>query len=663
MSVKLRDLARELGITVTKLRQLVVGSKLDLKKKETEVSNDRAEKIKEFLEDKLKEKDIAKMPTPSKEKLASGIPIPKIIILKDFAEAIGKPVVTVISKLMENGMMINQNENIDYETAEIVADDLEVKIRPIIEEEDQVEANLGELLKDEGGHLKPRPPIITILGHVDHGKTTLLDKIRESNVAAGEAGGITQNISAYQISYKDRSLTFVDTPGHEAFASMRARGARVADLIVLVVAADDGVKPQTVEAIKHAKSAGIPILVAINKMDLAAANPDKAKRELADHDLLTEEWGGKTICAEISAKTGKGLDNLLEMILLTSEVEELKANPDRNAVGFIIEAHLDNKLGPLATAIIYTGTLRPNETIVAGETTGRVRLILDHKGTKLQEAGPAMPVIIAGFSQTPHIGDILEAVNTPKDAKAKMAKFIREREKNKLTLRSLSRRIAGGETAELPIILKTDNKGSLQAIQQAISKIQAVEAQIKIVSGAVGEITNSDVMMALATNAIIIGFNAKANNQVRAQADKEGVTLYFYDIIYHLTEELTKTLKGMLVEETIEVITGRGKVIAIFYTGKGEMTVGVHIDDGELKNGDRIRIIRDERTLGDGKIAGLHREKNEVKSVSANFDCGVKYEGQVRVKEGDGVIAFHFDTRKKELTSVSAKTQTGNTGK
>src|SRR3989344_355859 len=654
MSVKLRDLAKELGITVTKLRQLVVVSKLDLRKKETVISEDRAAAIHDFLVSTLKEKDIitAVAPAPSQEKLAAGIPIPRVIVLKEFADAIGKPVTEIIMQLMKSGMMINQNENIDYETAEIVADDLGIKIRPFLVEEERVQVSLSELLKEDETKLQPRPPIITILGHVDHGKTTLLDKIRESNVAAGEAGGITQNISAYQINFQGKPITFIDTPGHEAFTAMRSRGARVADIAVLVVAANDGVKPQTIEAIKHARAAAVPILVAITKMDLPEANPDKTKKELAKHDLLVEEWGGKTICVELSAKTGKNLDKLLEMIILAADVEELRANPERKAIGSIIEAHLDNKLGPVATVIIYTGTLHLNEQIVAGRTIGKVRLMQDHLGHKLTEAGPATPVIVAGFQKTPQVGDTIEVVSSPKEAKAKIAKFLKEQDQNRLSLKRLAKQIAGGEIAELAIIIKTDNKGSLQALQQAIAKMQAAEAQIKIVQSEVGEITNSDVMMAKATKAIIIGFHSHLSNQVKAQAEQAGVSIYLYEIIYHLIEELSKTLSGLLTEETISIDTGKAEVLAIFFTGKNEMTIGARVQEGELKLGNKLRFLREDQILGEDKIIMLKREKDEEKTVAAGFECGVKYTGAVRAKEGDKLIAFHFETRKRELTAA-----------
>ena len=595
-------------------------------------------KPKKPVQEKLPEKIIAKI-QPGDE-----VEIPEAITVKEFAEKTGLSPVKVIGELMKNGILANINQTIDFETASIIADDFKIKLkrkRTAAAIEDISMGNLETLIKEaDEKDLVHRSPIVTVMGHVDHGKTKLLDAIRETDVVSGEAGGITQHIGAYQVEKNGRKITFIDTPGHEAFASMRARGSKITDIVILVVAADEGVKPQTVEALNHAKEAEVPIIVAINKIDKEDINIDRVKAQLAELGLQPEDWGGKTIMAPVSAMTGEGIPMLLEMILLVADMENLKANPNRPAVCTILEAHLDKSLGPVATILVNTGTLRISDSIVVGDICGRVKIMKNYAGVPIKEAFPSMPVRIAGLEGAPHTGEIVQVVGSMEEArrKADEVKTMRDLMSAKSPVGNIEKimsAIQSGKLKTLKIVVKADTFGSLEAIKQTLSQVKHEDVSIKIIHSGVGNISESDVMMAGASEGLVIGFNTIANLHVKNVAEKTGVQIFTYQIIYKLLDDLKKILSGMLEPEILEVTLGRAEVKQIFMTERKSMIIGCRILSGKIENKSHLRIFRGEAHVGDGFLASLKRINDVVHSINEGNECGMKFDGEFKLEPGD----------------------------
>ena len=630
MSIQeLREKARERGFFISP--------------KANKIDNFLAKKIMDAFGEK-KEAPQAATQGPKKVKL------PSFLKVRDLADLLKLPVTELIKVLIKNGVMATINEEVDFDTASIVAQDLGFEVE---EQADQNQAEFGlgflqEVLKAEKEeNLKPRPPIVTIMGHVDHGKTTLLDTIRKTKVAEGESGGITQHIGAYRVKKNERWITFLDTPGHEAFTEMRARGANVTDLIVLVVAADDGVRPQTLEVINRAKFTNTPMIVAINKIDKPEANVMKVKQELAGQGVLTEEWGGKTIAVEISAKQGIGIDNLLEMILLTAEVENFRANPAGKTVGTIIESQVLPGKGATASVIVQNGCLRVGDIVVAGAAFGRIRSLEDEKGRRLKEAGPSVPAQISGFSEVPQAGDILQTTQTLDEAKQIAAIAQHKNRSHKLVAKQ---QLTGDvESKTLNLIIKADVAGSLEAIKQSIAKLKNDEVKIDILSDGVGEVNESDVLMAANSKASVLAFRTKINPKAVALAKQKNVIIDSYDVIYSLVEDVTDAVIKMFTPELEKTVFGRAKVLAIFRTEKGEMIVGGRVEEGELRKKGQVSIWRNGVELGRGEIAELQQSKVAAKTVAKNEEFGMKIKSSVKIKEGDILENFEESIKKKTL--------------
>ena len=556
----------------------------------------------------------------------------EMITVKDLSEKIGKPAAEILKKLLMLGIIANINQEIDFDTCELIAGEFGITL------EQQVAKTFEEVLidsaKDEDPEdkLKPRPPVVTIMGHVDHGKTSLLDAIRNSHVTAGEAGGITQHIGAYTVTLNGRQITFIDTPGHEAFTSMRARGAQVTDIVILVVAADDGIMPQTVEAINHAKAANVPIVVAINKIDKDNADPERVKQQLTEHGLVSEEWGGDTICVPISAKKQINLDNLLEMVLLTADVLELKANPDRLAKGTIIEAELDKARGPVATVLVQNGTLRRGDTIVAGTAYGRVRAMTDDKGRAVASAGPSMPVEVLGFNEVPSAGDLLFAADDDKlnrqvaEERRDRLKAAQVKQQQQVSLNDLFNQMAEGELKSLNLIIKGDVTGSVEAVKQALEKLSNDEVRVRCIHSGVGAITGSDIMFASASNAIVIGFNVRPDATARSAAEKEHVDVRTYRVIYNAIEDVENAMKGMFKPVFQEVDLGRCTVRNTFRISGVGTVAGAYVNEGKVVRNAQIRVVRGGIVVHDGKIGSLKRFKDDAKEVPAGYECGISVE-------------------------------------
>uniref|UniRef100_UPI00289D9814 translation initiation factor IF-2 n=1 Tax=Hydrogenoanaerobacterium sp. TaxID=2953763 RepID=UPI00289D9814 len=575
------------------------------------------------------------------------ITIPDEITVGDLALKLKVQAAEIIKKLMLNGVMAAQNDVIDYDTAALVAMEIGAKVEKEVVV--TIEDRLIDDSVDDTENLQPRSPVVVVMGHVDHGKTSLLDAIRNAQVTAGEAGGITQHIGAYRVSLNDSHVTFLDTPGHAAFTSMRARGAQITDIAILVVAADDGIKPQTVEAINHAKAAGVPIIVAINKMDKPTANPDKVKQELTEHELVPEEWGGDVICVPISAKTHEGIDTLLEMVQLVAEVKELKANPDRLAKGTVIEAKLDKGRGPVATILVQNGTLRTGDVVIAGTAIGRVRVMQNDRGEKVEEAGPSVPIEITGLTEVPSAGDIFNAVGDEKLARelVEQRKHHQKEEVfqsyNKVTLDNLFDQIAEGEMKELPIIVKADVAGSVEAVRQSLEKISNAEVRVRVIHGAVGAVSESDVMLAAASGAIIVGFNVRPDPVAKLKADNDGVDIRLYRIIYDAIEEVSTAMKGMLAPKYRDVDLGRAEVRQVLTITNVGKVAGCYVLDGKITRNAKIRIVRDGIIVADDKLDSLRRFKDDVKEVASGYECGMSLEKFSDIKEGDIFEAYEVE--------------------
>ena len=572
------------------------------------------------------------------------VQIPDEIVVSELAQRLKVTATEVIKKLMSLGEMCTINQVIDFDTAALVAEELGAKVEKEVVV--TIEERLFEDDQDKAEDLQPRSPVVVVMGHVDHGKTSLLDKIRHASVASGEAGGITQHIGAYRVNAGGKDITFLDTPGHEAFTAMRARGANMTDIAILVVAADDGIMPQTVEAINHAKAAGVSIIVAINKMDKEGANPEKIKQALTEHDLVIEEWGGDVICVPVSAKTGEGIDTLLEMVNLTAEVLDLKANPDRLAKGAVIEARLDKGRGPVATLLVQNGTLHTGDVIIAGTSVGHVRVMRDDRGKVVKEAGPSVPVEIMGLSEVPSAGDSFAVVEDEKLARelVEKRKFDAKEEQFKLykkvTLDNLFSQIEEGEMKTLPIIVKADVQGSVEAVKQSLEKLSNNEVRVQVIHGAVGAISESDVMLANASNAIIVGFNVRPHPDAAESAKREGVDIRLYRIIYDAIEEVEASIKGMLAPKYREVDCARIEVRQVYkITGVG-VVAGCYVLSGKVERKCNIRIVRDGIVVADDKISGLRRFKDDVKEVAEGYECGISLEKFSDIKEGDIFEAY-----------------------
>ncbi len=581
------------------------------------------------------------------------VKIPDMIQVGELAARLKVNVSKVIGKLMGLGVMASINEEIDFDTAAIVAEELGAKVEKEVIM--TIEERLIESEEADEENQQPRPPVVVVMGHVDHGKTSILDRIRHANVTASEAGGITQHIGAYQVKHSGQVITFLDTPGHEAFTSMRARGANITDIAVLVVAADDGIMPQTVESINHAKAAGVSVIVAINKMDKEAADPDRVLQQLTEYGLVCEEWGGDTICIPVSAKTGQGIDDLLENILLVAEVKELTANPDRLAKGTVIEARLDKGRGPIATLLVQKGTLHTGDIIIAGTSVGKVRVMTNYKGSVVKDAGPSVPVEITGLDEVPSAGDIFDAVEDERLAKelveqrkheAKEALF--QNSSHKLTLDNLFSQIEEGETKELPIIVKADVQGSAEAVKTSLEKLSNDEVRVRVIHSAVGAVKESDVMLANASNAIIVGFNVRPDNGAAESAARDGVDIRLYRIIYDAIEEISTAMKGMLAPKFREVILGKAEVREVFKISSVGTVAGSYVLEGKLTRQCQIRIVRDGIIIADDHIAGLQRFKDAVKEVASGYECGISLEKFNDIKAGDIFEAYIMEEYQPE---------------
>jgi translation initiation factor IF-2 len=579
------------------------------------------------------------------------IELPANIVIRDLALKIGKSPIDLIKKLMSNGVMATINQTVDFDTAAIVMG--EYGFEAVLEATQEIEKEeAGEvphwrqmIAGENSALLKPRPPVVTILGHVDHGKTSLLDAIRQTEVAAGEAGGITQHIGAYQVEKKGRLITFLDTPGHAAFTQMRARGAQGADIVVLVVAADDGVMPQTREAIAHAKAARVPMLVALNKVDKANANPDRVKQQLAELELVPDDWGGTTMVVPVSAKQNKGIDDLLEGILLVADSNEIKANPGGKVTGTVIEAELDKAKGVMATLLVQNGTLEAGDIVVAGTSYGKLRAITDYKGRLIKKAGPSTPVAVMGLTGMPSAGDIFQVVKSEKEARNIVAERMDaaktlSQTKKKVSLEDLFANVQAGEAKGLNLIIKADVQGSLDPIVNELNKLGEGEIGLHILHAETGNIGNNDVMLASASKAIIIGFNVQADVDGRRLAEKEGVDIRLYEIIYRMTEDIEKALNGMLEPKLVERIIGRAQVLDVFSASKFGKVAGCKCTEGELRRGARVRLLRGADTVYEGDLSSLRHEKDDVKEIRQGYECGVGFKSFNDIQPGDQLVCY-----------------------
>ncbi len=573
------------------------------------------------------------------------IELPASISVKDLASLLHITPIDAIKQLMRNGIMANINQVINYDVAALVATGYGVDVKPKGKAKVGASAasRIKKLVKEEkGADLTPRPPVVTIMGHVDHGKTRLLDAIRQANVMDSEAGGITQHIGAYQVEIDGKKVTFLDTPGHEAFTAMRARGAQVTDIAVLVVAADDGVMPQTIEAINHAKAAGVPIVVAINKMDKEGANPELVKQQLAANGLVVEDWGGDTIAVPVSAKEKQGIPELLENILLVAEMEELKANPAKMAAGVVVEAEMDKNRGPLATVLVQNGTLRPGDILVVGETWGKIKAMFNDKGKQVRKAEPSTPVSILGLNEVPQVGYAATAVADEARAREIIAKRQQQKqpEARGLRLDTFFKEISAGKAKELNIILKTDVQGSVEPIRNSLERLGTEGVQVRIIHASTGDITEGDVMLALASGGLIIGFNVIVDTGARRLADSKGVDVRVYQVIYSLIDDVEKALKGLLEPTIVEVIDGRAEIRQVFPAGKGTKVAGCYVTEGKISRNLPVRVIRKGQVVSDTTVTSMRRFKDDVREVAAGFECGIGLKGFNEFQVGD-ILEFY----------------------
>lgn len=664
--IRIYELAKELNMSSRELMEQIEDLDIDASSHMSSIDKEEAELIKELLgignedktvnnkDDQDKEQDKKQEKKQDKkqdekqddEKEAITIEIEDTIIVRDLAEKLEINPSILITKLIGLGVMASQNQSIDAETAAIVAEEFGVTVT-IKEDIEELDKDIFDLdFEDKPEDLKSRPPVVTVMGHVDHGKTSLLDAIRETHVTRGEAGGITQHIGAYTVRVNDKKVVFLDTPGHEAFTSMRARGAQVTDIAILVVAADDGVMPQTIEAINHAKAAQVPIIVAINKMDKPEANIDRIYQELVENGLLPEAWGGDIITVPVSAKKRIGIDELLEMILLVAEMQELKANPNRSAVGTIVEAQLDKGKGPLATVLVQKGNLKVGDMVVSGVSSGRIRAMIDDKGKRVKKVGPSTPVVILGLSEVPNAGELLFSVDGEKTARSyaeKRKEQLRQEQlksNTKISLDDLFEKIKEGEIQDLNIIIKADVRGSIEALAQSLEKLDNEEVKINIIHGGVGGVTESDVMLASASNAIIIGFNVRPNLNAIEVAQREKVDIRTYRVIYEAIEDIQAAVKGMLAPTIVEEVLGRAEVRATFRLPNNTTIAGIYVLNGKVTRNSMVRLLRDDVVIFEGAISSLKRFKDDAREVAAGYEAGLGLENYNDVKESDLIEAY-----------------------
>lgn len=581
-------------------------------------------------------------PTGPKRKVA----VPRVIVVRDLAERLAIPVGKIMGELMKNGIMATLNDSVDFETAAIVADELGIELGL---ETDQVTTT--EETTIETAELEVRPPVVTVMGHVDHGKTKLLDAIRETNVVGEESGGITQHIGAYQVKVKNRLVTFLDTPGHEAFAALRAHGANVTDIVILVVAGNEGVRPQTVEALSHAKAANVPIIVALTKVDLPDTNLDRTKKELSDLGLISEEWGGKTIMVPVSAKTGENIDQLLDMVLLVADLAELKAAVNRRALGVVIDAQLRPGLGPIATMLIQEGTLRVGDPLTVGGTYGKIRVLTDWRGKRLTEGLPGAPVVIAGLHDVPQFGDRFRVVADERTAR--MLVQTKSAVRRTLTLGRLSAAIKEGQMKELPIVLKADVPGSVAAIEQSLGNLNSEEVAVRLVHTGIGPVSDSDINLAGAANALVVAFRVPILPTAKRVAEGQGVEISTYDIIYQLIDEVAAALSGLLAPEIVEVELGRLAVMKIFRSDKRQVILGGRVTSGVMTRNAFVKVFRAGALVGEGKIDSLQRAKEQATEVAKGFECGLGIEGDMSLEIGDEVMAFKTEERTRRIDTKS----------
>jgi len=585
---------------------------------------------------------------------AHQIEIPSMLTVKQLAELLDISFIDTIKQLMRRGIMANVNQVLEFEVAATIASDFgfDVRKEPL---KARKTGRIAEVRRkrqlqttDERGGLKLRPPVVTIMGHVNHGKTRLLDAIRQTNVMDQEAGGITQHIGAYQVEINGQKITFLDTPGHEAFTAMRARGAQVTDITILVVAADDGVMPQTLEAIDHARAAGVPIVVAINKIDRPGANPDLVKQQLADANLLIEEWGGDTVCVQISAREKIGIDELLANLMVVAEIEELKADPSRPAEGVVIEAEMDKSRGPLGTMLVHSGTLRLGDTVAVGEVWGRIKAMFNDAGKRVKRAGPSTPVVLLGLNGVPQVGDVLTVVGDERQAQA----FIdrnragREREQASTKAVNLSNvydQLSAGRVKELNIVLKADVQGSIEPIKTSLEQITEEDIKVRVIHSGTGNVTESDVMLAIASKAVIIGFNTTSETGARRLAELEGISIRYYDVIYSLIDDVAKALKGMLEPTYVEVVEGHAEVRAIFSLGRHEKIAGTYVTEGRVIRGASVRVLRNKQVLHESSINSLRRFKDDAREVTSGYECGIGVRDFTDFEVGDILEIFRTE--------------------
>lgn len=669
--IRVYELAKELEISSKELIELLMNEfSIDVKNHMSVIEEEDAELIKELLAEKEKDSEPKNIVDEYEEQIAEEvnnqakkkkkkknskkeeepeitsevIEIGETITVKELAEKLGKPVADVIRTLIFTGVMAAINQEIDFETAEKVCEKYECLAVKKEETEELEDLNIEEDVNE--ANLVKRPPVITVMGHVDHGKTSLLDYIRKAHVTSSEAGGITQHIGAYTVSLNGEKLTFLDTPGHEAFTAMRARGAQITDVVILVVAADDGLMPQTKEAISHCKAANVPMIVAINKIDREGANVDRVKQELSEVEVLIEEWGGDTIAVPVSAKTGENIDQLLEMVLLTAEMSELKADPKRKAKGTVIDAKLDKGRGSVASLLVQSGTLNVGDSILVGNTYGRIRAMFDDKGKKIKTAGPSIPVEILGLSEVPEAGDRFIVVKDEKTAR-NMAEKRKEKIKdesfrasNRVSLEDLYNQIKEGNVKELSIIVKADVQGTVQAIKQSLEKLSTDDVKVRVIHGGVGAITETDVSLATASNALLIGFNVRPDSNATAAAEKEEVEIKTYRVIYDAIEDVKSAMIGMLDPEYKEVVNGKAEVRATYKISSIGTIAGAYVLDGKIIRNSEVRVIRDGIVIFESKLASLKRFKDDVKEVGTGYECGLSVERFNDIKEGDIIESF-----------------------
>lgn len=639
-TLKIADLQQELRLTESKFATILRTVGIRIEEGQKNLDQNEVGRIRAYLNEQRRREELR----------GQSITLPSIVKVSDFAKSLGLSVGEILGVLLKNGVMATLNDDIDYDTASIIAQDLGYQTQESIialEKDVLTPEKLEEILKkDDPALQQPRPPVVTIMGHVDHGKTTLLDSIRSTNVAAKEAGGITQAISSYQVEYNGRPITFIDTPGHETFEFMRKRGASLADVAILVVAADDGVKPQTKEAVKYARAAGVPIIVAINKIDKPAANIEKVKKELAELDLMAEEWGGKTVTVPVSALKKEGIDTLLEMILLTADLVKPQANPARAALGSVVESNLDKNLGPLATVLIHAGTLATGDDVVVGRVSGRVRRLMDFRGKAIQTAGPSVPVTIVGLDNVPNAGDILQAVEERGEARLKASQ-------RRAPIKTLSRIDEGDERQTLAVVIKADSNGSLEALQQTIKAMVPDDVRLSILRADVGAVSDSDVLTAHAGNAIIYAFSTPVGGMAQKLADKEHVPVRPFNVIYHLSEDVRKEVEARLPYDVVRTDLGTLKVLKVFFAIQKKKIVGAEVAEGSVEAHSKAVVWRKETgekvQIGHGTITELQRENKAITQAQQGDQVGITYEGKGKIKAGDTLEVYREEKVRRDL--------------